>query len=183
MLKDNFSLITWLAMGATLQVLLSLVFPRSYAAFPVLLLLGWSIVDTYLMYFGVKKNVWYDGVIHGKWSVAYPDEGETTVVHGKPGDNGPGAVMILGTRSNSALGMFAYGKFRFPRTRPMSHANSRGANQDTRKSGTGSATCSCSLKTLGKSPAVSLYNLYLSSLISLDNAGNPSDPRCQTSWA
>lgn len=50
------------------------------------------------------------GVIDGKWSVGYPSEGETEVVHGKPGDNGPGAVMILGARSNSPLGMFGDGK-------------------------------------------------------------------------
>ncbi|KEF62342.1 uncharacterized protein A1O9_00314 [Exophiala aquamarina CBS 119918] len=50
-----------------------------------------------------------DGVIAGKWSVAYPSLQETEVVNGKPGDNGPGAVMILGTRSNSPMGFLADG--------------------------------------------------------------------------
>ena len=61
------------------------------------------------MSFGVKKNVWMKDVIDGKISVAYPAEGQRTAVDGQPGDNGPGAVMILGTRSNSPLGMFAPG--------------------------------------------------------------------------
>ena len=109
LLRENFSLSTWILVGCVVQSLLSLVFPRSYVAFPAIVLLGWGIADVFLMHFGLKKNIWYKDVIDGKWSVAYPDPGETEVVHGKPGDNGPGAVMILGTRSNSALGMFADG--------------------------------------------------------------------------
>lgn len=76
----------------------------------MLLLLGWGIVDTLLMTFGMKKNSQYEGVIDGKWSVGYPGEGDSQVVQGKPSENGPGAVMILGTRSNSPMGMFADGK-------------------------------------------------------------------------
>jgi len=106
LLRDNFNLSTWILVGCVIQSLFSFIFPRSYAAFPAILLLGWGIVDAFLMHFGLKKNIWYEGVIDGKWSVAYPGPGETEDVHGKPGDNGPGAVMILGARSNSALGMF-----------------------------------------------------------------------------
>lgn len=61
------------------------------------------------MHFGLKQDVYRDGVIDGKWSVAYPSQQETEAVNGKPGDNGPGAVMILGTRSNSPMGFFADG--------------------------------------------------------------------------
>lgn len=46
----------------------------------------------------------------GKFSVAYPSKGEKTLVKDQPADNGPGAVMILGTISNSPLGMFAPGE-------------------------------------------------------------------------
>lgn len=63
------------------------------------------------MHFGLKRDIYMDGVIDGKWSVAYPGPGETEAVTGKPGDNGPGAVMILGTRSNSPMGFFAEGMF------------------------------------------------------------------------
>ncbi|KIW68960.1 hypothetical protein PV04_04871 [Phialophora macrospora] len=61
------------------------------------------------MHFGIKKNVYAEGVIDGKWSIGYPSDGETEIVHGKPGENGPGAVMILGAKSNSPLGMFGDG--------------------------------------------------------------------------
>ncbi|KIW89596.1 uncharacterized protein Z519_09752 [Cladophialophora bantiana CBS 173.52] len=109
LLKDNFSISTWLLLGGAIQILLSFIFPRSYVAFPVLLILGWNIVDAFLMQFGLKRNVWAEGVIDGKWSVGYPSEGETEVIHGNPGENGPRAVMILGARSNSPMGMFADG--------------------------------------------------------------------------
>ena len=62
------------------------------------------------MTFGFKKNTCYDGVIDGKVAAAYPAEGQRSAI-GKPAENGPGAVMILGTRSNSPLGMFAPGMF------------------------------------------------------------------------
>lgn len=61
------------------------------------------------MHFGLKRNVYMDGVIDGKWSVGYPSKNETEAVNGKPGDNGPGAVLILGTRSNAPMGFFADG--------------------------------------------------------------------------
>ncbi|KIX95309.1 uncharacterized protein Z520_08826 [Fonsecaea multimorphosa CBS 102226] len=109
LLKDNFSISTWLLMGGAIQLLLSFVFPRSYIAFPVLAILAWNIGDAFMMHFGLKKNVWSEGVIDGKWSVAYPSEGATEVVRGNPSENGPRAVMILGARSNSPMGMFADG--------------------------------------------------------------------------
>lgn len=77
-------------MGGAIHVLLSFIFPRSYLAFPIGLLLGWRIVDAFLMHFGIKKNIYAEGVIEGKFSVGYPSDGETMVVHGNPGDNGPG---------------------------------------------------------------------------------------------
>ena len=110
MIREHFSLSTWILLGCLIQAGLSFIFPRSYAAFPAILLLGWGIVDGFLMHFGLKHDVYLDGVINGKWSVAYPAEGETEVIRGKPGDNGPGAVMILGARSNAPMGLFADGK-------------------------------------------------------------------------
>jgi hypothetical protein len=77
-------------LGGAIQVLLSFIFPRSYLAFPIVGILGWRIVDAYLMHFGIKKNVYAEGVIDGKWSIGYPSDGETEIVHGKPGENGPG---------------------------------------------------------------------------------------------
>jgi len=108
-LKDNFHLKTWILLGCVLQSILYFIFPRSYAAFPAIALLAWSFTDALLMHFGLKKDKWYEGVVNSKFSVAYPGPGESDVVRTKPGENGPGAVMILGARSNSPLGMFADG--------------------------------------------------------------------------
>lgn len=67
-------------------------------------------LDALLVYAGLKKNTYMQDVIVGKFSVAYPADGDGSDIQGQPGENGPGAVMILGTRSNSPLGMFAPGK-------------------------------------------------------------------------
>lgn len=57
---------------------------------------------------GIKSFVfWLDQSV---MTVAYPADGEGSDIQGQPGGNRPGAVMILGTRSNSPLGMFAPGK-------------------------------------------------------------------------
>ena len=91
--------------GGAIQVILSFAFPRSYLAFPVVGILSWRILDALLIHWGVKNNVWAEGVIDGKWSVAYPSEGETEVVHGKPGENGPGESSIA---SNDWTGTRVY---------------------------------------------------------------------------
>jgi len=85
------------------------------AVFPAFLLISWGIVDALLMNFGLKRNTWMQDVIIGKFSVRYSTEGQGSAIEHQPGDNGPGAVMILGTRSNSPLGIFAEGK-------PICHA-------------------------------------------------------------
>jgi hypothetical protein len=108
LLRDNFRISTWILLGCIIQYLLTLGLRPSLAALPAFLLLGWATIDTLLMSFGLKKNPWYAGVIDGKFAAAYPAEGERSAI-ANPADNGPGAVMILGTRSNSPLGMFAPG--------------------------------------------------------------------------
>jgi hypothetical protein len=126
LLREHYNLSTWILLGCVIQSGLSFIFPRSYAAFPAILLFGWGIVDVLLMHFGLKHDVYSDGVIDGKWSVAYPGQTETEAVNGKPGDNGPGAVMILGVRSNSPMGFFADGKILAPISTPFSQAQHHG---------------------------------------------------------
>lgn len=99
---------TWILLGCIIQYLLTLGLRPSLAVLPAFLLLSWGFIDALLMAFGIKKNTWANGVIDGKFAAGYPAEGQRSVT--KPADNGPGAVMILGTRSNSPLGMFAPGR-------------------------------------------------------------------------
>ena len=110
LLRDNFSISTWIVIGCLLQCLLGLVLPRILAYVPALLYVTWGFLDTTLVTAGLKKNIWRDAVVDGKFSVAYPSRGESTLVTDDPAENGPGAVMILGTTCNSPLGMFAPGK-------------------------------------------------------------------------
>ena len=97
-------------MGCIVQYLFTLALRPSQAVLPAFLLISWRIIDVLLMTFGLKTNTWATGVIDGKFAATYPGEGQRTAI-GKPGNNGPGAVMILGGRSNSPLGMFAPGMF------------------------------------------------------------------------
>lgn len=108
LVRDNFKTPTWICLGCIIQYLLTLCFRPPLAALPALLLVAWSIFDTLLMAFGLKKNTWYDGVIDGRIAAAYPAEGRRTAI-AKPANNGPGAIMILGSRSNHPLGIFAPG--------------------------------------------------------------------------
>ena len=109
LLRDNFTISTWILLGCVIQGLLSLTIRPSLAVLPAFLILTWGIIDALLMSVGLKQNTWMKDVIIGKFSVAYPAQGEGRAIQGQPGDNGPGAVMILGARSNSPMGMFAPG--------------------------------------------------------------------------
>lgn len=62
-------------LGAFLQILLfSLPIRRLFAVSPVILVLGWQIVDAALMTFGLKRNVFMDDVLRTKFSALVPDE-------------------------------------------------------------------------------------------------------------
>jgi hypothetical protein len=108
LLRDNFRISTWILLGCIIQYLLTLGLRPSLAALPAFVLVGWGIVDTVLIAKGFKTNPWYAGVIDGKFAAAYPAKDGTPAIAG-PAANGPGAIMILGTRSNSPLGLFAPG--------------------------------------------------------------------------
>lgn len=73
LLKDNFTLSTWLLIGAACQSLL-LLFPirPSYALAPVFVLMGYRIIRTGLMCFGLVRNPHMDGVLEGKYAAIYP---------------------------------------------------------------------------------------------------------------
>jgi hypothetical protein len=97
-LRDNFTTSTWLLIGACLQcLLLTLPIRPSYALLPALLLLGYRFVNWLLMYFGIIKHPYADGVIPGKASVAIP---ESYDVDGKKKDDGGVCVIMLFARCN-----------------------------------------------------------------------------------
>ena len=97
-LRDNFTTSTWLLIGACLQcLLLALPIRPSYAFFPALLLLGFRFVNWLLMYLGIIKHPYADGVIPGKASVAMP---ESYDVDGKKKDDGGVCVIMLFARCN-----------------------------------------------------------------------------------
>ncbi|KAI9815771.1 MAG: hypothetical protein M1827_002167 [Pycnora praestabilis] len=102
-LRDACSLSTWILFGACLQGLLLLLLPGFLGLAPAFLLLGARIADMLLLCFGLKRNNYMDGVIDGKFSVKFPNrEGRYTA------DDGV-CVLIIGAKSNHALGMLGPG--------------------------------------------------------------------------
>lgn len=107
-LRDNFTLPTWFLLGCLLQYTLTLLLRPSLAILPVLLLLAYSLLNTLLQTLSLTSNPWSTGVIPGRLAAAFPGPDERTAVSGTA-QNGPGAIMILGARSHSPVGMFAPG--------------------------------------------------------------------------
>ena len=104
--RDNFTIPTWLMMGALIQGLLCLLpYRNSALVAPVVLVLTYQIVRTVLISFGVLHNPYMDGVIDGRTVPVFATEKGTRE---KPADQGVCAIM-LAVRSNSPLGMFAPG--------------------------------------------------------------------------
>jgi hypothetical protein len=107
-LRDNFTLPIWLLLGCLLQYTLTLLLRPSLAILPIRLLLAYSLLNTLLQTLSLASSPWSTGVIPGRAAAAFPGADEHTAVSG-PAQNGPGAIMILGARSHSPLGMFAPG--------------------------------------------------------------------------
>ncbi|QIW98633.1 hypothetical protein AMS68_004151 [Peltaster fructicola] len=105
LLRDQFSIPTWLALGGIMQGLLFLVAGR-LALVPVVLLLGYSAADTYLMTIGWKKNIYMEDVLQKKYSAQIPDAAGN--FSDKPADSQV-VVFMLGVRNNHPLGLLAPG--------------------------------------------------------------------------
>jgi len=106
MLRDNFKTSTWILIGACLQSLLLLYLPGTLGLAPAFLWLGWRIADPLLMMAGIRRNIYMDGVIPGKWAVQFPDKERN--LEGEPAEEDV-CLIFLGARSNHPLGMFAPG--------------------------------------------------------------------------
>jgi hypothetical protein len=74
MIRDQFTISTWLCLGATLHIIVCLVVPNRLAIYAPVLLLLFRFVDTMLMAFGVTRNRDMDQSILKKFSAQIPDE-------------------------------------------------------------------------------------------------------------
>ncbi|KAL7952204.1 hypothetical protein V8C34DRAFT_299865 [Trichoderma compactum] len=104
--RDNFAISTWMAIGAALQSLLVLFARPTFAIAPAVLVLLYRFSHTMLMHYGIIRNTQMEDVMMGKYTVQIPDK------DGKPPSEPSGtgmAVIMLGMRNNSALGMFGPG--------------------------------------------------------------------------
>ncbi|KAI9720830.1 MAG: hypothetical protein M1812_002669 [Candelaria pacifica] len=112
-LRGNFTITTWLLLGALFQILLFLLPLRlTYTAAPVLVLLSWQILDHLLMIIGLKPDIYQKRALKAKYTALFPDEnGEFT--KGDKKGIAPGAgnicVFILGFSVNHVLGPLAPG--------------------------------------------------------------------------
>jgi hypothetical protein len=97
MIRDQFSISTWLCIGATLQIIAWLLVSRTIAIYAPILLLLFRFIDTMLMLSGITRNRRMDGIIPNKFCAQIPDEnGEFSE---KVADQTI-TVILLGARSN-----------------------------------------------------------------------------------
>jgi heme-degrading monooxygenase HmoA len=101
-LRDNFTLTTWLLLAAFAQYSLTLLLRPSLAILPALLLL----VYTFLSPIIYPSNPYPYDPVSGRTAAAFPSPNDPSTSV-PPSHAGPGAIMILGARSNSPLGIFA----------------------------------------------------------------------------
>ncbi|KJR82036.1 uncharacterized protein SPSK_03541 [Sporothrix schenckii 1099-18] len=95
-LRDAIGVSTWIALGAVLQSLLVALAPFQWAVLPPAVYLATQIIDTLLIWGGVRANPALAGVVDGKVSAQFPGStapSQQTV-----------AVIQLAARSNHALG-------------------------------------------------------------------------------
>ncbi|KAK4096248.1 hypothetical protein N658DRAFT_501795 [Parathielavia hyrcaniae] len=104
--RDNFYLSTWIALGAFLQGIASLVLPARHALLPIVFLLLQRLVRTVLMAHGSIPNSELDGVMMGKFTAQMPAKDGFPPT--QPAEQGI-VVILLATRSNHPLGLFAKG--------------------------------------------------------------------------
>ena len=104
-IRDNFTISTWLCFGAVAQGLLFLAIGR-LALTPAVALLLYRALEAYAQSIGWKHNETMDGIINKKFSTVFPDElGQ----FGNQPSNQDVVVFLVGTRFNHPLGMFAPG--------------------------------------------------------------------------
>lgn len=96
-LLNNFTISTWLLVGATLQCTLSLMLPRNVALLPAVILLVSRLISGALVTKGFLRNSYLDGAIMGRWTASRLNEDGS--VPQKPADREM-VLFVVGARSN-----------------------------------------------------------------------------------
>ncbi|KAK5121758.1 hypothetical protein LTR85_004633 [Meristemomyces frigidus] len=105
LIRDNFSITTWLAMGAAAQACLFLIAGK-LALVPAVAILLYRILTTYAMSVGWMHNKYMDGVLMKKFSAVFPDAAGQ---YGAKPANSDVVVFLIGARCNHPMGMLAPG--------------------------------------------------------------------------
>ena len=96
-IRDNFTLSTWLLLGACMQSLLIFLLPSRLALAPAFLIILYRLLDTSLMTMGLRKNRYIEESIPGKFSAQIPDaQGR----YSKEPSSSDVCVFLIGARSN-----------------------------------------------------------------------------------
>lgn len=103
LLRDNFQLTTWLAIGCGIQAILSCLIGDWRAYIPAFLLLLSRAIDTLLVVRQVKPNKTMKDVIQGRYTARVP------ATDGSYTNEKDICVFNIAARSNSPLGIFAPG--------------------------------------------------------------------------
>lgn len=102
--RNHFTITTWLLLGALVQIALSfLPIRKLYTLVPVLFILGLRLTDYALIHFNYKANPYMAGVIPGKVTAMFPTSAGASP---DPKDEKI-CVVLLGARSNDLNGVFA----------------------------------------------------------------------------
>lgn len=104
-IRDQFTITTWLALGALIQSLLFLLLGRP-ALIPATTYILLSLADTALTTLGWKPNPLMSGVIMNKFSTAFPNADGT---YGSQPADSEIVVFLIGFRNNHPLGILAPG--------------------------------------------------------------------------
>lgn len=96
-LLNNFTVSTWLIIGATLQSVFYLTLPRNVALLPAVILLLSRVVNGALVTKGFRRNKYLDGAYMGRWTA--PRLNDDGSVPEKTADNEM-VVFVVGARSN-----------------------------------------------------------------------------------
>ncbi|KEF51320.1 uncharacterized protein A1O9_12670 [Exophiala aquamarina CBS 119918] len=103
-IRENFSLSTWLLIGALIQSAIVMVIPRLYAFLPAFLVLAARLVDSLAITYGFKRNHYLDEAIIHRVAPQIPDENG---IFSENPSNEKVVVFMLGAKSNHPLGVFA----------------------------------------------------------------------------